>query len=732
MRLRLETAKKLRALGAKRKAAKEKEDEGKVTVTPTETSLNEMEVSAESARSGHIESRKAKTKKSVLATAPVPKARFRKRQVHKSWLPTHLYHTKRAHMTPASEPLWRFSIPLTPTTKSYRPTHRASGDRGAVAWDMSYMSTIGLEGPERSIENLLKALGIVAPSQLSDKWKRGTRVVESWAIEREAPHNAIAPVTTIWKSEEMEGTELGSGKNKRKLVVRVHPSAFMKLWEEIVRLGKVQRPTVMVEDLRFEIGSIEITGPGATEALLGALWLSQPDEGPEAAKNSIETTWTSLRGISSPAMLPRGALLGFDIQDPRLHYPPRTVKAPDLAQQSGLVDMLAQWPVDAALVQAKLFDRNARLASSRALASQKAINRRKSLAPPGQYPPISAKDPKIPILLYATSKADANSKRQATWTVLLPWKVVQSVWYSIMYYPLSTGGQVRLGGLKESRQIAFEAGAPWYPGDFPGTKAGNDWEMQERGKRRTEWERKPKAKRIHWDSVDVGGGRKGEVGEGWSCDWGRLLASSSKREEIQLVVNTPQDITMADKAEEGPPPPSAKMFHLPASRASALLRAAASSAVPSHALITVRLTLITRGVPETCARIYRLPSNADLRRSWLALLPGTQPKQHGPKHGLPKLSKSAPLHEVQRQLARSLLKVPQAGTEAYPECPDEDDLIGFVTTGNFNLGEGMGTGIGSIRLARALEDTASRDLGRLCIVRNAGVSVARLARWDLV
>ena len=70
----------------------------------------------------------------------------------------------------------------------------------------------------------------------------------------------------------------------------------------------------------------------------------------------------------------------------------------------------------------------------------------------------------------------------------------------------------------------------------------------------------------------------------------------------------------------------------------------------------------------------------------------------------------------------------------HPLCPNEDDLIGFVTTGAFSLSEGRGTSIGSISAEKALEalrETGVRE-GKLCIVRNAGENVGWLARWEVV
>ncbi|KAK5685654.1 Ribonucleases P/MRP protein subunit pop1 [Elasticomyces elasticus] len=778
LRLRLETVKKLRALGAKRK------DKPK-DATPTELPAEDVQPSTTTPA---IKPRTPKIKKSLLATPPVPKAKFRKRQIHKSWLPTHLYHAKRARMTAPSAPLWRFAVPLTPTAKSYRPTHRASHDRGAVAWDMSYISTIQLEGRESSVLGMLKAMG-VAEDELGgrkgSKWRAGLRVLEAFLYERESPHELIAPVTMVWcvyangaESVEAEG-------RKRKVLLRVHPSAFFQLWEEVLRLAKVAKPAVCVEDLRFEIGSLEITGPGATEALLGALWPSSEGAGDAATTGmDVDTTpetpraesvgeiWQKLAGLTNPALLPQNALLGFNVQDPRLHHPPRTIALPKSdAEQHKLLAIAASWPVDAAQKACDIFDRKARHLASTSLPSQKAVNRRKGLATPGEYPQALPKDPRVPVLLYSASNATPTKSRQPTshngsWTLLAPWKCLQPIWYSLMYYPLSTGQQPRFAGLDQKRQLGFEAGKPWFPGDFPGTKAGWEWECEDRRRREGEWRKRPRGKRVGYEKVEMGDGRKGEVGVGWACDWERLLDGPGVVEKVALgVFEDGMDVDgAAEKAGDGagsaekaggdtvkpaeqekvkenivplqasPKPP--QLTQLAARQALALL-ASPEAKLPTHinltsALLTVRLTLLTRGVPHPCARIYRFPTdNPDLRRQWLALLPSSLPhkKQKGPKHALPRLPKDAPAHVVQQRLAQSLLEPPRAGEDKYPACPAEEDLVGFITTGNYDLGEGQGTGIGSLLISRVKDGGAERDV---CIVRNAGTGLGRLARWEVV
>ncbi|KAL9070332.1 MAG: hypothetical protein Q9157_005842 [Trypethelium eluteriae] len=779
VRLRLETAKKLREI--RQGVTKKNEPQAKLTQRPNgKGEGNDKQV------------KDTKVKKNKLLEPPKPQSLFRKRQIYKTWLPTHLYHTKRAHMTVPKEPLWRFALPLTPTNKSYRVTHRASGQRGAMAWDTSYVSTIGLEGPEKSIHGLLKALGVGADSEGADiwanrgqRWLRGTRSWTGWLFEREGfPHRPIGPAMIVWHLQLEQASDIVMGgteqppqrkKYKRKVLIRVHPSAFLQLWEEVLRLAKVQKPMVMVEDLRFEFGSIEVTGPASTEALLATLWPTQTADNDSDEADNPSKVWTTIGPITSPASTPLGALLAFEIQDPRLHFPtPKSGPTPqDPTSQFRALSLLSSWPPDRTQVPPDIFLRTARLKSQRELPSQKAISRRKSLATPGSYPDPKLTDPRIPIMLLANR---APSRSQGSWTLLLPWKCIQPVWYCLLHVPLSTGGSVRFGGQREVQQVAFECGEPWFPGDFPGTRAGWEWEERERKRRKEEWDRKPKGKRVEWASVDLGKGRKGEVGIGWGCDWERLFYGPTKvgqnderQREQQNLANGASDtrVLPAKENEQGvdeeeeheKTPKHPKLFQLRSSIAHSIL----TSGSPNQdllvgALITIKLSFISRGVTSPCSRIYRLPTeDPSLREQWLSLLPdpnSSKTRNKRNRRGPAPLAKDAAQSAVQQRLARILFEpMPvNPGSKEYPVVPEEKDLMGFVTSGNFNLGEGQVTGIGSLLLSKLV---ASQDpLGRrqdehrkegkgawkgsevmkedrLCIVREAGLGFGRLAVWDI-
>ncbi|KAF1929276.1 POPLD-domain-containing protein [Didymella exigua CBS 183.55] len=646
-----------------------------------------------------------------LATPATPPSRFRRRQRDKTWLPTHIWHTKRARMTEPKDPLWRFAIPLAPVVKAYRLTHRAAVQRGAIAWDMSYMSTIGLGGVEDSIVGLLRGLHFGAedaedPWQRrgrAKKWRQGTRVWESWLHEREAkPLKRMARVVVIWCASELHG-------KTRKAFIRVHPSAFLQVWNEIIRISKVQKPAVTVEDLRFEVGSIEIMGPAAAETLCSILHPSLSERTPGAP----ESLWSTLASVNDLGALPPGALLAFDISDPRLRDPP--AQSTTSHDHTALIETLANWPIDSTQAPSPIFSRTARLTGQRTMPSQKSINRRQSANTLGGYPEPRSTDPRIPMLTFV-------SRESKSWTILLPWKCVMPVWRGIMRYPLSTGGNPRFGGLKERRQVTFERSVPSFPYDCPGTDAGLTWERKQQEVRKHEWTRRPKGKRIEWSTIDLGNGRNGEVGDPWACDWERLLPDALGGGESDRAVTCFRQLSSI--------------------QATRLLDDSTSEPEVPY-LFTAEIKVLGRGYPVDCTRVYRLPtSDPELRTKWLSLMPGLKSKTNGvPRRQQTRSGDDVPEYLERRELASSLLEpaAPKDHTTPadadYPVVPDEGDLIGFVTTGNYNLAEGMPTAVANLALHRVLRGSQSesaKEEGRICIVREPGRTIGRLARWDVI
>jgi ribonuclease P/MRP protein subunit POP1 len=797
-RIRAETAKKLRFLAERKRKRKAKVDANGVPGEGQErvNVAGELIVRTRQAR--------PKIRRNTLNEPPAPKSKFRKRQMNKTWLPTHMWHAKRARMTEPKEPLWRFAIPLTPTEKCYRPTHRAAGDKGVVVWDTSYMSTIGVYGSTEGIARVLQALGLpklVLTGQRYQKWRSGLR---KWtgmlSKERKEGRKEICPATIVWNPEKGPGnTAEGEGKlddhqkPQRQVFIRAHPSCFFELFNELLKLVKMQTPQLYIEDLRFEIGSIELTGPASTEALLSIL---HPYYSEAASEESHATVFRSLVGVTNPASLPPDALLGFSIMDPRLKHPPKRVQMEN--DETSLLDTLTQWPVGNDSKSYALFDRDIRFQAG-VLPSQKSLDRRKGSAVPGTELAITEADPPIPIMLLASRPA-SGGHAQGTWTVLAPWKCILPIWHNLVKVPLSTGGNPRLGGLNEVQQVAFEQGGPWFPGDFPATDAGAEWELEQRAKRRADYARRPKSKRVAWESLDLGAGRKGEVGDGLACDYECLFGLPKDEPEAKKVDEEPvyidaerMEVDVAEGATDKKQQPPQQLsresllqiHHLSKPAFTALLTTKTpSSSPPPHSLVTVNITLTGRGVAKPCARIYRLPTHnpitvlpstqaevpatqsqpadpasaslpTDLREQWLSRLNTSDVNQnHLPQPYRPpprRIPADADMATRKRLVAESLLnpvnpipfswEMPAANERdvgGHPLCPGEEDLIGFVTTGAYCLTDGKGKAIGSLSVEKTVEavklarEKGEKGQGALCVVRNAGESVGWLARWEVV
>ncbi|GJN67348.1 hypothetical protein PLICBS_001372 [Purpureocillium lilacinum] len=253
-RIRAETAKRIGLLAARKRREKLKQ-------------AADLSRDGKAAEITGVVGRKPRPKirRNQLNEPPKPHAKFRRRQINKTWLPTHLWHAKRARMTEPKDPLWRFAVPLTPNEKIYRPTHRSQGERGTMIWDMSYMSTIGLYGNATGIERVLKRVGILEESCWNERgrrWRLGTR---TWCgmLSKSVgdSRRQMCPATVLWNPQTPESSDGEDSKRKqRQIFLRVHPSAFLELFNELLRLTKMENPRLYIEDLRFEIGSIELTG----------------------------------------------------------------------------------------------------------------------------------------------------------------------------------------------------------------------------------------------------------------------------------------------------------------------------------------------------------------------------------------------------------------------------------------------------------------------------------------
>lgn len=700
-----------------------------------------------------------------LAVPPPGKSMYQHRQKNKTWLPTHVWHAKRAHL----ETKWGFSVVKTPTAKSYRPTHRASTIAGAVAWDTSFYSTIILES--NSIESLKAALAKITQCRMpgSQRYIAASRCWEGMMYDSSS---LLGPGLVYWCFREADDIS-----SPLRVIVRTHPSCFSSLFDYLtsIRASMSGGDSFNINDCRFTIGSIRITGPSSLPSLTSVLKL------PDSSSPALKRVWKSLGSIANAASLPRNVVVALEAKDPRFLYPPQPARK---AKETELIELTTEWPEKEVVNPSPLFTPDGVNKSYVNQSSQKEVDRRKRSAGPGVQVASLESDPTIPFIIM---KHTDNSL-----TVLLPWGWVMPVWHSLMHI-----NDVHLGGTDQSHQIALESGRPHFPDDFPATRAGTIAEHEKGEDRKKSWSGKPPGKRAPYYRLKLRRGEiRGEIGSPFRCDWQYLyecemklphvprdiidertqkvitvvaaekvteevtgeveenaevvehgdaeedaemaeVDDATKKPDQQEIAASPMELDVPEKAISKKSKSSSKgkgkgksnskkikhttaetkvytppnlPCHVSFSNANVNVNVNVNATSPFQTIQTtlVKVRFLHRGSPSSGARIYSLPPNE--RDQWL-----------------------------------KALKTKQTALEGFPECPPKQYLVGFVSTGSFNLKEGTGFGIGAV-LSRVLVENSDGSIGSIgsgsgsgsgyggcyCLVRNVGAATTRIAKCEKV
>lgn len=274
-----------------------------------------------------------------------------------------------------------------------------------------------------------------------------------------------------------------------------------------------------------------------------------------------------------------------------------------------------------------------------------------------------------------------------------------------MHYP-----QSRFGGLTEYAQISFEKQGMAFPEDWPGTNAGDTDGIRSAAQVKEKWNRRQDGKRESWGKVhtmDNGG----EIGDPFKCDWNLLFKKQEPAPETDVngkpgsveSIRNQANAAMGNNTDDSTAETTCFLLSPGYSkqlitRKSPLL----STGDLTEALVPIRLRFLQKGNVTFRARIYRLPEIVEERQKWINLY--SKDEQSPSK-------------------------------KDYPHCPGEEDLLGFVTTGNVSLSEGRGRAVGALSWARAeLEEerwAEEKEFRRWCIVRDVGKDIARLAKWEI-
>ena len=274
----------------------------------------------------------------------------------------------------------------------------------------------------------------------------------------------------------------------------------------------------------------------------------------------------------------------------------------------------------------------------------------------------------------------------------------------------------RVAGQREREHQAFEAGAAYFPRDFPTCTAYEQFAASRAIEDKERWKKKPPAKRVSWDKLSTL--------NPWTSAWRVALGlDRAPSEETGLDDGSDEDVVPTQR--DDPPPtsdPALSAWLLHGSRArtivehvSRLLSPASgllyeinalrrkcelppldgADALLQGALMHVRVLLCGRGALDDMAFIYAL-EDAEAR-AWATA--------HGPRALVGYEVGEEPMYstEVSSGLLMAWTVFKEYRKQLSKVDPSDSAVIGFVTSGNFSLSRGKGHAIGAISLAKFLE-----------------------------
>lgn len=639
--------------------------------------------------------------------APVPRGRIKycKRQRLFTWLPTHVWHAKRSHMIKR----WGYQIPWSPTQKCFKMAHRLGGNvsasDGALCMDSSFYGTMvlrSLEGGEsealkKIVSRLTNKRGVIRKYRISKTWFEGF----AYDLNEEAPV-ILGEMDLLW-------IDLDT------VLIRLHPAVYTNVFES---LRQSMPEGLQVEDCRYAMGSITLKGAKSLVALSSLLR--------SCGQSASYQQFMKIANVTDVSNLPHRTMFAFDCVDPRHLARPRPIhssKSNGIPTADDVVSLQTDFPLEeVTVVLRKLCDSSEREQSYNNQQTLKELAKRRqnllTKAPANQHKnviPHGTEDPTIPILL---------TKRQQNkdWVLIMPW-----FWLLPFWHQLNRVSRVYHFGLRQQQQLNFESGKLYFPDDCPFTEIGLNENTYKGDALRRRWEKKPPSKRVNFEKIsgihkDSIPAFEGEIGDHFACDWKLLqvlrnglsymaqsgqpmkLVEDSKTSqfgpngvrEIQVIndiFELYKDVMAADQTLAGSKPPITLSVHgTPQTETRWEGPIQVSISQTPLEVIPVACKYLERGRPQDNARIYQIPPQD--HEHWEKVLKGVY-RADG------KLD-----HEIEHPL------------------PSMTDLIGFITSGAFHLGEGRGVAHGFV--------DANCSKSQNVLIRNVGSKTYRLASWTRI
>ncbi|XP_037659279.1 ribonucleases P/MRP protein subunit POP1 isoform X2 [Choloepus didactylus] len=250
---------------------------------------------------------------------------------------------------------------------------------------------------------------------------------------------------------------------------------------------------IIISDLTMEMNRYRLIGPLSHSILTEALKAASVHTGGEDTEKTPHHWWTEtcknpdsialhhrqeavfelLGGITSPAEIPAGTVLGLTVGDPRINLPQKKSRAlpnPEKCQDNEKVRQLLLEGVPVECTHSFIWDQAICQSVTENKISDQDLNRMRSeLLVPGSQLVLGPQESKIPILLIQQPGKVTGEDRLgwgSGWDVLLPKGWGMAFWIPFIYRG------ARVGGLKEALVHSQYKRSPNIPGDFPDCPAG--------------------------------------------------------------------------------------------------------------------------------------------------------------------------------------------------------------------------------------------------------------------
>lgn len=276
---------------------------------------------------------------------------------------------------------------------------------------------------------------------------------------------------------------------------------------------------IVVSDLTMEMNRFRLVGPLSHCILTSALRAAPVHRGEEDAEETPHGWWTDtcrsphglslhqrqeavfqlLGGISSPAEIPAGTILGLTVRDPRVNLPPQRCRAlpdPERYHDNEQVKQLLLEGVPVECAHSFIWNQDiCQSVTENKIVDQDLNHMRSELLVPGSQLVLGARESKIPILLIQQPGKVTGEDRLgwgSGWDILLPKGWGMAFWIPFIYRG------ARVGGLKEAAVHSQYKRSPNVPGDFPDCRAGVLFAEDQAKDLLEKYQRRPPAKRPNY------------------------------------------------------------------------------------------------------------------------------------------------------------------------------------------------------------------------------------------